>query len=496
MSAMRRMDAAAWLFLALGAACLLARLGAVPALSLDEAWIGLFADRLRGAGAYTPHQMNHYTGPLYAWAASWVMQTRGISVESLRLLGALLNTLALLGGWVHLRRRFGAEAGLAWAVLCAASPYLLLKSRLAWEVYALQPLLVVACLPLLSGGPARTAALAALTVLGTQNHFIFLALPASLVLMFAARSAWRGEKGLEPALRASLCALAAGLAFALVKNPISDESWMAHRAAWTTALLGGPLIAGLVGYHLPLRPLPKFLKPLVGLLLIAGLVWHAPALVEVLGGGVVYMRMFSLDLPWASDAALLGWGLLLAGLVAWRAVGAWHRVEMTPHERTLALWPAFFLPAFVLFRHTSSLRYYSLPMELILLALAAAAPRLPRADKKPLLLVALSAALVTQAFLWREFAAPADRKPLTFRVGWRRENSKDFARKDALFAAFDAAGACRIEHKERSFTAIPLSFHALARGPRPCDAGLGFDAGQCPDCPQAPYFRWELVRVP
>ena len=72
MSAMRRIDATAIVLLALCLACLFARLSVVPAMSLDEAWIGLFAARLRSVGFYTPHEMNHYTGPLYARLAALV----------------------------------------------------------------------------------------------------------------------------------------------------------------------------------------------------------------------------------------------------------------------------------------------------------------------------------------------------------------------------------------------------------------------------------------
>jgi hypothetical protein len=94
---------------------------------------------------------------------------------------------------------------------------------------------------------------------------------------------------------------------------------------------------------------------------------------------------------------------------------------------------------------------------------------------------------------WRELAAPAGRRPLTFKIGWHTENSKDFARKDALFSAFDASGACAVAHQERSFTAIPLDFHRLETGPRPCDPALAFDADQCPNCAAAPYYSWAIV---
>ncbi|PIR16087.1 MAG: hypothetical protein COV48_10815, partial [Elusimicrobia bacterium CG11_big_fil_rev_8_21_14_0_20_64_6] len=165
---MKRIDTAALLLLALCLVGLFAHLASVPAMSLDEAWIGLFATRLRSAGFYTPHQMNHYTGPLYARLAAAFFDARGLSLESLRLPGAFLNAAALLGLWSHLRRRVTPEAAASWVLLCASSAYFLMKSRLGWEVYALQPILIFGTLCVLAR-PGGTAALAALTMLGVQN---------------------------------------------------------------------------------------------------------------------------------------------------------------------------------------------------------------------------------------------------------------------------------------------------------------------------------------
>ncbi len=500
MSPMRRIDAASVLLLALCLGCLLARLAAVPSLSLDEAWIGLFATRLRAAGLYTPHQMNHYTGPLYARLVALFFDAKGVSIESLRLPGALLNAAAVTGLWLHLRRRVSPEAGAAWLVLVAASAFLLMKSRLAWEVYALHPLLILGTLTALAspgGGPA----LAFLTVIGVQNHFIYLSIPASLVVMFGARAAWRGEKAAEPKLRDAAAALAAGLAFALVKHPISEEAWVAHRAALTAALVLAPALAAVAVRRTPLELLVlpfngarRQLRVLFALTITAFVVWHLAPLVQIFAGPVVFKRLFSYQTPLGLSVVQHAWGVFLAATLVWHAVRAWHDDSLDPHERTLLLWPAAYAAVFIAFRHTSSLRYYSLPALLSLIALAAALPRMARADKKALYLCAAAAALMTQTMLWREIVSPADRPPLKFHVGWRKENSKDFSRKDGLFAAFDASRACIVAHAERSFTAIPLYFH-LGSTPRPCEPSLAFDSDQCPDCSVAPYYRWEVVPV-
>lgn len=496
---MKRTDAAAIALLALCLAALLARLTAAPAMSLDEAWIGLFADRLRRSGLYSPHQMNHYTGPLYARLIAAFYDARGLSLESLRLPGALLGAAALAGAWAHLRRRAGAEAGLWWALLAAGSAYSLTMPRLAWEVYALHPVLILGTAAAVAA-PGRGVLLVALTWLGVQNHFIYLSVPASLVLLFGARAAWRGEREAVEPLRDALAALAAGVALALLKQPLTDEFWVAHRLPLAAALTLVPAAAALAARRapetlllLPLVRARKALSVLLTLAAVAFVVWHLVPMAQIFAGPVVFKRLFAYPFPLGLSLLLHAWGAFLAALLLWNAVRAWHAAGFGFHERTLALWPVAYAPVFVFFRNTSSLRYYSLPLLLALLALSVALPRLARADKRGVALCALAAALVTQVFLWREIVSPADRRPLNFRIGWRRENSKDFARKEGLFAAYDASGACEIAHAERSFTAIPLFFHR-AQAPVPgCDARLAFDSDQCPECARAPFYRWTVV---
>ncbi|MBI2789095.1 MAG: hypothetical protein HYX59_10475 [Elusimicrobia bacterium] len=498
---MKRTDAAALLLLALCLCGLLWRLASVPAMSLDEAWIGLFADRLRGAGLYSPHAMNHYTSALYARMLAAFYDARGISLETLRLPGALLNAAALLGVWAHLRRRVSPEAAASWALLCAGSAFYLLKGRLAWEVYALHPILILGTLAAVArpgGGPF----LVALSMVGVVNHFIYLSIPASLVVLFGARTAWRGEAEAEGRLRDAAGALAAGAVLALVKQPLTDEMWVAHRAPLLAALVLLPALAAEGTRRAPrellLAPFTRFRRPFTGLLVLTVIAfagWHVLPMIQVFAGPVVFKRLFALALPWPLSVLLHAWGVFLTGLAAWSCVRAWHDERLGFHERTVLLWPAAFAAVFIFFRHTSSLRYYSLPALLGTVALAAALPRLARRDKGFILACAAGAAVATQAYLLRELAAPAERPPLDFRVGWRKENSKDFARKEALFAAFDASRACGVAHAERSFTAIPLFFYRAGHPPQGCDAALAFDSDQCPACPAPPYYRWSVVPV-
>jgi hypothetical protein len=451
--------------------------------------------------------MNTYTGPLYGLFVSWIFAARGVSVESLRLFGAVANGLALVVVVAGLRRRVSAEAAAWGAALLAGSAYLLLKSRLAWECYAVQPLLLAVTLSLVDEpvNALRALAFCAVTLFGVQNHFIYLSIPVSLSVLYGARAAWLGEDDVRPWLRLSLAALALGAAVFLVKPRLSDASWPSARV-WAVPLflalaplaaaasLAGEWEAPLVSWLAAWR---RWCLRGLALGLLAFLIWHARPLWQVFAEAVVWKRIFSWAAPWWLAVPLDAWAWLLLALLAWRAVRAWHGFErMTPHERTLALWPAAYAAIFILFRNTSSLRYYLPVYVLCVAALPSALARLARADQKGAALFALIAIASTQGVFWHELAAPGDRRPLFFKIGWHTENSKDFARKEAMFAAFDASGACGIAHQERSFTSIPLDFHRETLGKRVCDEAKAFEADQCPDCASPPYYRWETVSVP
>ena len=503
----RRADALAVLLLAAAAAVVLARLGRLPALTSDEAWIGLYALRMRSSWLAAPHEMNTYTGPLYGLLVSLVLAARGTSVAALRTFGACANAAAFLILVAGLRRRVSAEAAAWGAALLAGSAYLLLKSRLAWDVYALQPLLLAVTLAVLDEPATAPRALlfCAVTLIGVQNHFIYLSVPVSLCVLYGARAAWLGEEGARPWLRLSLSALAMGAVVFLVKPRLTEAAWPSERAwavplflalaplAAAAAAFGGawegPLVAVLT------RPATKlWSKRGLALGLAAFLVWHAAPLWQIFAGPVVWRRVFSWSAPWWLALPLDFWATFLLALLVWRAARAWHgRESMTSFERTLALWPAAYATVFRLFRDTNSLRYYSPVQFLCLASLAAALPRLSRIDRKGVLFLATVSILATQFVFWSELAAPADRRPLTFKTGWHTENSRDFSRKEALFSAFDASGACTVAHQERSFTAIPLDFHRQETGTLVCDPAKAFDADQCLDCAAPPYYRWAAV---
>lgn len=502
----RRADVLTALLLAASCAAALSALARVPALTGDEAWVGLFALRLRG-GLFTPHEMNTYTGPLYGLILSRVLAWRGLSLGSLRLFGACANVAAAALLAANLRRRLGTEAAAWYAALLAGSSYFLLKSRLAWDVYALQPLLLALILSVLDEPltlPRALLACAAI-LLGAQNHFIFLSVPLSLAVMYGARAAWAGDDAARPWLRLSTSALAMGAVLFLVKPRLSEAAWASQRvwalslflalapAAAAAAVLGGGWERVLVDL-LRVPGVRRWSARGLALGLLAFAVWHAVPLWQLLADPLIWRRMFSWIAPWSLRVPLGAWSAFLFGLVAWGAVRAWHdRGAMSAHERTVALWPAAYAAIFILFRNTTSLRYYSCAQFLVLAAAAGGLARLPRPDKRLAAALAAFAVLSAQGVFWRELRAPGDRPPQSFKIGTHTESSRDFTRKEGLFAAFDASGACGIGHQDRTFIAYPLEFHRRLTGPLPCDPKKDFDADFCPACAAPPYYRWSVV---
>ena len=161
--------------------------GGFPGLHGDEAWLANYAANINTRGVFSPHEMNTYTGPVYGWLIAQTFKVLPANVTDLRLPGLLLNLLAaFLMAW-HLGRVSGRTSALAWLALLCSSALFVLKSRVAWEAYALQPILLTCvvmsadrCLEKEQASFALALAFLAANFLGVLNHFIFLSVPISL----------------------------------------------------------------------------------------------------------------------------------------------------------------------------------------------------------------------------------------------------------------------------------------------------------------------------
>lgn len=199
----RFLPAWACVALGLGAGLVLALdLAAMPGLHGDEAWVGLRADELARGGAWSWFGMRDHAGPLHALLVAAGFAAWGSSAWTLRLVGVVTNAGAVACyAWVT-GQLFGRRTAVLSTALLVTAPIYWLSARTATEHAALSALLAcaaVACLLLgrrppslhpAGSSPAvpRTCALAAgaLLGLGTWNHLVFVAVPATLAAFAAA----------------------------------------------------------------------------------------------------------------------------------------------------------------------------------------------------------------------------------------------------------------------------------------------------------------------
>ncbi|MBI5629877.1 MAG: hypothetical protein HY921_03210 [Elusimicrobia bacterium] len=494
------------------AALMLWRLESFPGLHMDEAWIGILAANFLERGVYTLHGMNGYTGSLYAWILSKAFAGLGVSVFALRLPGAFLNAAAACILVAHLARRLGRAE--AWAVvyLMANLGIFALKSRVAWEVYALQNFLLAVLLVLLREfieekrfSPTAVALFLAAAALGVFNHFIFASVPLSLAVA-ASALALEGQ-GWKLAVLCAIAAIASAFICAL-KPLISDPLWSAHRAGLAAALLATPLAAAILFQKFSLEMedrIKRFTKTehfqarrlaLIKGILAIGLfcftAWHLIPFIAIWSNTAIFKRLSSWEEPWLLAAASWAWAAGLLWLVVSGALGALDNgTESSPYRRFLQIWPLAYASLFILFRDTSSIRYYIIPSFLAMTGAAAAIPAFLKGRGRRWLAPGLALGAAFQGLFWREIGSPHARPPLSFRLGWHGESSADFLPKDGVAEAMARDRVCRIAVDKHPVD-LPLFFLLKARRYE-CDESKTIAAGICPDCASPPYLRWKIT---
>ncbi len=508
--------------LALAFAYLLAllfhNLGSFPALHGDEAWTGLTALWIKDHGLTSIHGMNSHSGSVYPWLVSRAFMLLEPDGFSLRLSGAFLNALAALILGLHLGRKFGPASAVAWIYLLATSSLFVFKSRLAWEVYGLQNLLLAVILVSSRRMVEEKAfstwnvlAFLASTCLGVLNHFLFLSVPFSLAVALLAHLMLHRDWERLGYFRLSVLSLLMSVGLALLKISLTDARWQGHSAFFGALfLLAPPAFAAAFRFSGPLDSLirrllqdgflagPRSREALKGALLLglaAYFLAHFTPMLQIWSNVAVFKRLVSWDPPWLLSGALYSWAAFLLGayfLHAGRSLEPESFAGLSPHERLLLFWPLVYACLFILVTQTSSIRYYSLSSFLVMAALASRAPRILNLRRwaLPLLLVAL----VLNVCFWKELAWPRDRKPMIFRIGLREERSSDFLRKEALHEFMRREGICALEPMN-TFIEGPLYFFLATRS-YPCDQGKRISARYCWECGKPPYFAWKVSHAP
>ncbi len=492
-----------------------------PGLHGDEAWLGLFALRIRDRGLYSPHEMNTYTGSLYAWLLSWVFTYFPPDVFSLRLGGVLLNGAAVVIATWHFAKRFGLSSALVWLYLLGTSALFVFKSRLAWEVTALQNLLLTGILVLCARflEDRRRAfgdvlAFLVLNYVGVINHFIFISVPASMALVVLVQMIFRDDGELGDFCRLSLCnGLMAALVF-LIKSQITETQWQHHQYFFTVLSLLIPLgfasayvwtgprtghwLRTLCARHLGTPLARTLLKRSLafGLVLFCG--FHLKALIQVWSAVALFERVASWIPPLSLRLVLYAWACSLLGTFA---LYTYRRLEpstfsrLSPYARLLALWPAIYLAVFILFRDRSHIRYYILPSFLIMASLTAALSRIDWTTHRWVAAAYLGVAVVLHLCFWGEIGRPSPRRPLMLRIGWHLERSADFLPKDSLYQTLVREKVCTFQ-ASNFFINLPLVFSLQAHPITNCNQTKIITVQYCLECPNPPYFTWTITSLP
>ncbi len=510
--------AAAAVFLYI-AALVFYRLDAFPGLHGDEAWVGLFASRIRTLGVFTPHEMNAYTGPFYAWFISKWFGFLGEGVFALRITGALLNLAALLILLVHLGKRAGRESAGVLLYLAASSAMFLYTSRIAWEVCAVQTFCLAVILSSAYGMIedrrfSRAAVFAFFTAnyFGVWNHFVFLSVPFSLfvasLLYLALYRDWDQLKFFL--LTLANCAMT-GLVY-IAKPPMTEAFWTAHQTLLLAATASVPFVfaasfdifsrraSRLARRFLEASGAPgpsKALKRLFLLALLAFFIYHAAPLIQIWSNVSVFLRVASWQPPALVSAGLYAWAAALLApcfYFAYRHAAPKRMSRLGPYGRFLVYWPVVYASIFIAFRHTSSIRHYIILSFLFMTSAAYVLPRIKRLRRMPVVAAGLLVALVLNVCYWSELTDPGVRRPIHFRIGWRMEKSADFLKKDSVYEVLVRENICHLDQDE-SMIDIPIFFYRREH-PYSCENTRSIGVRYCWECEEPPFFSWSIRPLP
>jgi hypothetical protein len=489
-------------------------LASFPGLHGDEAWVGLFALRLRQDGLFTPHAINWYTGSLYGWLVSRIFGLLEPGIFSLRVLGVAANAGAALIVATHFARRLGSVQSGAWLLMLAANPLFLLKSRVAWDFYALQNLLVAGLIVCLSDflqrrrfTPGRVLGFLTVIQLGVQNHFIFASVPLSLWVLVAFHLARDRDWELLPLFHIATLSLAITVVFVVAKPALGVAAWQAHRGLALGAFALLPLSAafafamsstrwdGLTRSAVDRVRRSRLLSHILGGILVSGLALfgalHLVALVQIGSGVVIFERLASWQAPLWLSVLLHLWSLFLLGVFLLNARRLLQGpTDMTPYERLLVLWPLAYMAVFTAFRFTAQIRHYAILSFLVTAALSVLLPRIV-ASRRLFLVPAGLMVLALHVCLWRVLLLPQDRRPLELRLGWTTGTSAHFQRLEPLYSVLSTEGICDVRAAD-FFLDQPLRFY-LATHPATCSPARTLAVDYCPNCSGPPFFSWRVI---
>ncbi|MGV7214962.1 hypothetical protein [Bradyrhizobium sp. UFLA05-112] len=501
--------------IAVVAAALSVRLNSFPGLHGDEAWVGLRAFEQQARGMFTLRGMNGYTGSLFPEIVTMSFSIISPGVGSLRLAGVVLNSLALGLSAVALWRRGGAA--IYFVLLMGSSLLFLFYSRVAWEVNALQNLLlaiVLLTLPHVAepgrGRPKWLFLLLLTFSLGCWSHAIF----AAAALSFAAAATfvalkWPGESSARLLLIGQLNLL---VQFVLSARYFVGDGSFSSRVL--PAMLVGLAFLALATHaylRLECRLLPHALRaitdrrvascvdPMLAGFVVLSLAASPIGDVSFFGtaSGVILLERVVSYLPGPIEmTALHARMALLLAIFAAIALGAFRGKRNGPEQLILplfVLWTIAYFPALRLSIASVADRYYIIPQFLLFVSIALGLDSF-RATWRilviSLLLVAFAAAQVTA---FREALRENDRTPFElFNYAGYTDTSRHFMKLGVLTDYLKSRSYCRVESSS-FFIAQPMRF--LMAVDRPCTGADTVRVEYCATClAPVPGFAVQLQK--
>jgi hypothetical protein len=113
-----------------------------------------------------------------------------------------------------------------------------------------------------------------------------------------------------------------------------------------------------------------------------------------------------------------------------------------------------------------------------------------RRESAKVLCAAAAAGLFFGFCFFTETASPGIRRPIKFRIGWRKEKSADFLSKKPVYDFMEANRICRLDQDE-SMLDIPIMFHRQS-SQYACDYAQSIHVGYCWNCEKPPFFKWTV----